>query len=62
VEALLSLGNVELANGNFAAARDTYREALDALGDEHQEMRARIERDLTLLAETEAKRGGTRAA
>ena len=50
VEALLSLGNFELASGNVAAARATYHEALAALRDEHPELRARIERDLALLA------------
>ncbi|MGH7613478.1 MAG: hypothetical protein ACREMW_05450 [Gemmatimonadales bacterium] len=55
VEALLSLGNFELASGNVAAARDTYHEALAALGDEHPELRARIERDLALLAVEQSK-------
>jgi phage shock protein A len=55
VEALLSLGNFELASGNLAAARDTYHEALAALRDEYPELRARIERDLALLATEQAK-------
>jgi phage shock protein A len=55
VEALLSLGNFELASGNIAAARDTYHEALAALRDEHPELRARIERDLALLADEQSK-------
>jgi tetratricopeptide (TPR) repeat protein len=62
VEALISLGNVELALGNFAMARDAYREGLAALGEDHQALRARIERDLASLAEMEAKREATRAA
>jgi tetratricopeptide (TPR) repeat protein len=62
VEALISLGNVELALNNFPAAREIFTEAQGALGEDHPELRARIERSLGMLAELEAKRGATRAA
>ncbi len=62
VEALISLGNVELALGNFSGAREIFTEAIAALGEEHPELRTRIERNLGKLAELEAKRGATRAA
>lgn len=48
-EALISIGNVELALGNIAAARDAYREGLAALGDEHHALRSRFERALASL-------------
>jgi tetratricopeptide (TPR) repeat protein len=51
VEALLALGNFEGSHGNVDAARDAYHEALEALGDERPEMRARVEYQLALLAE-----------
>jgi hypothetical protein len=62
VEALISLGSVELALSNFTAAHEIFSEAQAALGEEHPELRARIERSLGMLAELEAKRGATRAA
>jgi hypothetical protein len=49
-ESLISLGNFELASGNVDGARDRYREALAALGDESQDLRARIEHSLEILA------------
>lgn len=62
VEALISLGNVELALSNFSGAREIFTEAIAALGDEHPELRVRIERNLGKLDELEAKRGTIRAA
>jgi phage shock protein A len=58
-EALISIGNVELALGNVPAARDAYREGLTALGNDHQALRSRIERDLASLP---AVADATRAA
>ena len=55
VEALLALGDLELEHGNFAAAEDSYQEALASLPDERDEVRARIEGRLTCLAEARAK-------
>lgn len=54
-EALISIGNVELALGNVPAARDAYREGLAALGDDHHALRARIERDMASLPNTEPR-------
>jgi tetratricopeptide (TPR) repeat protein len=54
VEALLALGNFEVSHGNIAAARGCYHEALEALGDERDDMRGRIEYQLGLLQETQA--------
>lgn len=57
-EALISIGDVELALGNVATARDAYREGLAALGDDHQALRARLEHHLASLPEV----AGPRAA
>ncbi|MGH7537053.1 MAG: HD domain-containing phosphohydrolase [Gemmatimonadales bacterium] len=48
-EALNALGGFELECGNLATARDTYGQAL-ALGGENDELRARIEQNLGILA------------
>lgn len=55
-EAMVALGNVELAHRNVAAARDTYHQALAALGDDSHELRARIERYLATLGNAQAER------
>ena len=55
VEALIALGDLETDHGNFAAARDSYHEALAALGVERPEVRARVEHRLATLAEAQAK-------
>ena len=62
VEALIALGNLELEHGNFPAADDSYHEALATLRDERPETRARVEGQLALLAEAQAKREAHRAA
>ena len=56
VEALIALGDLETDHGNFAAAHDSYHEALAALGDERPGVRARIERRLATLDEAQVKR------
>ena len=48
-EALLALGSFEASHGHIEAARECFREALEALGDERDEMRVRIEQQIELL-------------
>ena len=55
-EAMIALGNIELAHRNVAAARDTYHQALAALGDDSHELRARIEHYLAILGSAPAER------
>jgi len=49
VEALLALGNFEASHGHIQAARDCYREALEALGDDRSPTRGRIEYQMEQL-------------
>ena len=61
-EAMVILGHLELAHRNIAAARDTFSQALAALGDDSHELRARIEHYLTLLASASAEIEGATVA